>query len=105
MRLRATILAFLLFSCAFGVAGKGCFATTIASTDYVDSKIENTGSAIVIQNTSNTPATLSQNPQTTSIQTSSNKEVATIGWTDEYRTSKVKSVSGNNTALVNMWIE
>ena len=109
MRLRATISKFLLFSCVFCVVGgisANAAGTQLASTSYVDSTIQRSGSNVVIKNTgTNSSVTLSQNPQTTNIQTSSNKEVATIGWTDENRTSKVKAVSGGNTSLVNMWIE
>ena len=109
MRLRATISKFLLFSCVFCVVG-GLSATAagtqLASTSYVDSTIQRSGSDVVIKNTgTNSSVTLSQNPQTTGIQTSSNKEVATIGWTDANRTSKVKSGTGSNAALVDMWIE
>ena len=109
MRLRATILKFLLFSCAFGVVGNDCFATTIASKSFVDSRIENTGSAVEIKTTANTPATLSQNPQSAASIIAPNgaraKEVTTIGWTDANRTSKVRSGSSSSTTLVDMWIE
>ena len=109
MRLRATISKFLLFSCVFCVVGglsANAAGTQLASTSYVDSTIQRSGSDVVIKNTgTNSSVTLSQNPQTTGIQTSSNKEVATIGWTDANRTSKVKSGTGSNAALVDMWIE
>jgi len=111
MRLRATILTFLLFSCVFCGFYRGARADTaadtmLASTAYVDSTIQrDAGGNVVIKNTANSSVTLSQNPQTTSVQNSTNKEVATIGWTDENRTSKVRSGSENGTTLVNMWIE
>lgn len=111
MRLRATILTFLLFSCVFCGFYRGARADTaadtmLASTAYVDATIQReSGGNVVIKNTANSSVTLSQNPQTTSVQTSTNKEVATIGWTDENRTSKVRSGSENGTTLVNMWIE
>ena len=109
MRLRATISKFLLFSCVFCVVGgisTNAIGTQLASTSYVDSSIKRESGSLVIQNSANTPATLSQNPQTTGFQASSNKEVATIGWTDANRTSKVKTKSGNSvTGLVEMWIE
>jgi len=109
MRLRATISKFLLFSCVFGVIGgisANASGTQLASTSYVDSTIQRSGSDVVIKNTgTNSSVTLSQNPQTTNIQSSTNKEVATIGWTDANRTSKVKSGTGANAALVDMWIE
>lgn len=111
MRLRATILTFLLFSCVFCGFYRGARADTaadtmLASTAYVDSTIQrDAGGNVVIKNTANSSVTLSQNPQTTSVQSSTNKEVATIGWTDENRTSKVRSGSENGTTLVNMWIE
>ena len=111
MRLRATILTFLLFSCVFCGFYRGARADTaadtmLASTAYVDSTIQrDAGGNVVIKNTANSSVTLSQNPQTTAVQTSANKEVATIGWTDENRTSKVRSGSENGTTLVNMWIE
>lgn len=111
MRLRATILTFLLFSCVFCGFYRGARADTaadtmLASTAYVDATIQReSGGNVVIKNTANSSVTLSQNPQTTSVQNSTNKEVATIGWTDENRTSKVRSGSENGTTLVNMWIE
>ncbi len=109
MRLRATISKFLLFSCVFcAVCGNFAMAadTQLASTSYVDSTIKRESGNVVIKNTgTNSSVTLSQNPQTTTVQTSSNKEVATIGWTDANRTSKVRSGGENGTALVNMWIE
>jgi hypothetical protein len=111
MRLRATILTFLLFSCVFcgfyrGARDDTAANTMLASTAYVDATIQReSGGNVVIKNTANSSVTLSQNPQTTSVQTSTNKEVATIGWTDENRTSKVRSGSENGTTLVNMWIE
>ena len=106
MRLRATILEFLLFSCVFCCVGGVAHADTrLASTAYVDSTIERSGAgAVEIKNTAGSPVTLSQNPQTTTIQTNSNKEVATIGWTDANRTSKVRS-GQSGTTLVDMWIE
>lgn len=112
MRLRATILTFLLFSCVFCGFYRGARADTaantmLASTAYVDSTIQrDAGGNVVIKNAANSSVTLSQNPQkTTDIQTSANKQVVTIGWTDENRTSKVRSGSENGTTLVNMWIE
>lgn len=110
MRLRATIAKFLLFSCVFCVIGgntTNAAGTQLASTSYVDSSIKRESGSLVIQNSTTTPVTLSQNPQTSSnnLQALSNKEVATIGWTDQNRTSKVKSGSGSNAALVDMWIE
>ena len=111
MRLRATILTFLLFSCVFCGFYRGARADTaadtmLASTAYVDATIQReSGGNVVIKNAANSSVTLSQNPQTTSVQSSTNKEVATIGWTDENRTSKVRSGSENGTTLVNMWIE
>ena len=111
MRLRATILTFLLFSCVFCGFYRGARADTaadtmLASTAYVDSTIQrDAGGNVVIKNTANSSVTLSQNPQTTRVQSSTNKEVATIGWTDVNRTCKVRSGSENGTTLVNMWIE
>lgn len=111
MRLRATILTFLLFSCVFcgfyrGARADTATGTMLASTAYVDSTIQRDASGNVVIKNTNSSVTLSQNPQATDIiQTSANKEVATIGWTDENRTSKVRSGSENGTTLVNMWIE
>lgn len=104
MRLRATIFKFLLFSCLFCCFSGVARATELASVSYVDSRVEQANDKVIIKNTSSTPVTLSQNPQTTNIQTSSNKEVATIGWTDTNRTSKVRN-GQNGTTLVDMWIE
>jgi len=112
MRLRATISTFLLFSCVFcgfnrGVRADTPSSTMLASTAYVDATIQReSGGDVVIKNTTtNSSVTLSQNPQTTAVQTSTNKEVATIGWTDTNRTSKVRSGSASSTTLVDMWIE
>lgn len=107
MRLRATILKFLLFSCVFCCIGNVANATTnteLASVAYIDASIKRNSNGIEIQNTTNSPATLSQNPQTTAVSTTS-KEVATVGWTDANRTSKVRSGGATGTTLVDMWIE
>lgn len=113
MRLRATISKFLLFSCVFCVVC-GNFAmaadTQLASTSYVDSTIKRESGNVVIKNTgTNSSVTLSQNPQSSNnliaSGSSREKEVPTIGWTDANRTSKVKSGTGANAALVDMWIE
>ena len=111
MRLRATISTFLLFSCVFCSFNRGVRADTagdtmLASTAYVDATIQReSGGNVVIKNAADSSVTLSQNPQTTSVQSSTNKEVATIGWTDTNRTSKVRSGSASSTTLVDMWIE
>lgn len=104
MRLRATIAKFLLFSCV--VCGSSAMATELASTSYVDSSIKRVSGNVVIQNTgTNSSVTLSQNPQTSNNLDTSSMKVTTIGWTDANRTSKVKSGTGSNAALVDMWIE
>ena len=106
MRLRATILKFLLFSCAFGAVAGDCFATTIASKEFVDSRIAPVSNNLEIKNTTSNPhVTLSQNPQTSATVNTSSREVATVGWTDTNRTSKVRSGSSSSTTLVDMWIE
>lgn len=105
MKLRVTILKFLLFVCVFCcVSSIAVAATKVASVAYVDSSIKRNSNGIEIQNTTNSPATLSQNPQTTAVSTTS-KEVATVGWTDANRTSKVRSGGASGTTLVDMWIE
>lgn len=109
MRLRATISKFLLFSCVFCVVcGNSAMAadTQLASTSYVDSTIKRESGNVVIKNTgTNSSVTLSQNPQTSNNLDTSSMKVTTIGWTDANRTSKVKSGTGSNAALVDMWIE
>lgn len=108
MRLRATILKFLLFSCVFcGVSSMAFADTKLASTAYVDASIQRNSStgAVEIKNTAGSPVTLSQNPQTSNTVNTSSKEVATVGWTDTNRTSKVRSGSASSTTLVDMWIE
>jgi hypothetical protein len=109
MRLRATISKFLLFSCVFCIVGgisANAAGTQLASTSYVDSTIQRSGSDVVIKNTgTNSSVTLSQNPQTSNNLDTSSMKVTTIGWTDANRTSKVKSGTGANAALVDMWIE
>lgn len=107
MRPRATIFRFLLFSCLFCCVGGIAGATELASVSYVDNSIQrnnSTGDIVIKNTTANSSVTLSQNPQTSNIQTSTNKEVATIGWTDTNRTSKVRN-GQNGTTLVDMWIE
>lgn len=105
MRPRVTILKFLLFSCAFCcISGLAVADTKLASVAYVDSSIQRNSNGIEIQNTTSSPATLSQNPQTTAVSTTS-KEVATVGWTDANRTSKIRSGGASGTTLVDMWIE
>ncbi len=84
--------------------------TQLASTSYVDSTIQRqSGGGVLIKNASNSSVTLSQNPQSSNnliaSGSSREKEVPTIGWTDSNRTSKVKSGTGANAALVDMWIE
>ncbi len=111
MRLRATILKFLLFSCVFCCVGGVANATDtkLASVAYIDASIQRNSNGVEIQNSANSPATLSQNPQTSTSMIPSGstraKEVATIGWTDANRTSKVKSGTAANAPLVDMWIE
>ena len=109
MRLRATISKFLLFPCVFCIVGgisANAAGTQLASTSYVDSTIQRSGSDVVIKNTgTNSSVTLSQNPQTSNNLDTSSMKVTTIGWTDANRTSKVKSGTGANAALVDMWIE
>lgn len=106
MRLRATILKFLLFSCVFcGVSSFAFAETKLASVAYIDASIKRDGAGSVeIKNTAGSPVTLSQNPQTSATVNTSSKEVATVGWTDANRTSKVRS-GQNGTTLVDMWIE
>ncbi len=110
MRLRAGISGFLLVSCAFFIVNSGCFAaatqsTTIASVSYVDGSIKKTNGAVEIRNDTNKTVTLQNNPTTTAIAASTNKEVATVGWADTNRTSKVRSGGANGTTLVDVWIE
>ncbi len=110
MRLRATILKFLLFSCVFCCVANVAMADTtkLASVGFVEGTIKrNTDGSVRINNSAGSPVTLSQNPQTSgsTMQTASNKEVPTIGWTDANRTSKVKTGTGANAQLVDMWIE
>jgi len=113
MRLRAIILKFLLLSCVFcGVSSSaGATNTTLASVAYVDGTISRDSSGnVAIHNSANSSVTLSQNPQTsnnTIIGSGSarEKEVPTIGWTDQNRTSKVRSGGSSGTTLVDMWIE
>ena len=114
MRLRAIIPIFLLLSCVFcGVNGSAVAATTnttLASVAFVEGTIsrDNSGN-VAIHNSANSSVTLSQNPQTSTSMIPSGstraKEVATIGWTDANRTSKVKSGTAANAPLVDMWIE
>ncbi|MBQ9540149.1 MAG: hypothetical protein IJU89_01870 [Alphaproteobacteria bacterium] len=110
MRLRATILKFLLFSCVFCCVANVAMADTtkLASVGFVEGTIKrDTDGSVRINNSAGSPVTLSQNPQTSgsTMQTTSNKEVPTIGWTDANRTSKVKTGTGANAQLVDMWIE
>lgn len=110
MRLRATILKFLLFSCVFCCVANVAMADTtkLASVGFVEGTIKrDTNGSVRINNSAGSPVTLSQNPQTSgsTMQTTSNKEVPTIGWTDANRTSKVKTGTGANAQLVDMWIE
>ncbi len=113
MRLRATILKFLLFSCVFCCVANVAMADTtkLASVGFVEGTIKrDTNGSVRINNSAGSPVTLSQNPQTsnnTIIGSGSarEKEVPTIGWTDSNRTSKVRSGGENGTTLVNMWIE
>lgn len=110
MRLRATILKFLLFSCVFCCVANVAMADTtkLASVGFVEGTIKrDTNGSVRINNSAGSPVTLSQNPQTSgsTMQTTDNKEVPTIGWTDANRTSKVKTGTGANAQLVDMWIE
>lgn len=82
--------------------------TKLASVGFVEGTIKrDTNGSVRINNSAGSPVTLSQNPQTSgsTMQTTSNKEVPTIGWTDANRTSKVKTGTGANAQLVDMWIE
>ena len=106
MKQRMATFTFLLGLCAFGVMSSACYAAiNVATVKTVDNRITKTNGDVEIQNDTNKTVTLKNNPTTSAITTSSNKEVATIGWTDANRTSKVKNVENNTTTLVDMWIE
>ncbi len=91
------------------VFGGAAFATTpaavVATTNYVDDRVEldTTNNKITVQNSGTVKAELATNSQTTTVSPSST-EIATVGWTDTNRTSKVRSGGENSTTLVNMWI-
>ena len=106
MKQRKAVSRFLSVLFVFGIISGPCFASIgVATVKTVDNRITKVNGDVEIQNDTNKKVTLKNNPSTTAITTSTNKEVATIGWTDTNRTSKVKAVDGNNTTLVNMWIE
>ena len=108
MRRISAICMFALVLGAFGGVG-AAFATTpatkVATTNYVDNRVEldTTNNKITVQNSNSIKAHLATNSQTTAV-TPSSTEIATVGWTDTNRTSKVRSGSENSTTLVNMWI-
>ena len=100
---------FLLSLCVFCGAYSVAMAdttTTLASVSFVEGTIRrDTDGNVLINNGTNSSVTLSQNPQTSNVVDTNSKQVATVGWTDASRTSKVKAVEGNSTTLVDMWIE
>ncbi len=106
MRPRVVVFSFLLVSCMLcGVSA--AFADTlkrVATTNYVDNRIATENGNMVIKNTSTVPVTLSNNVQTTAV-TPASTQVATVGWADTNRTSKVRSGSATGTTLVDVWIE
>lgn len=107
MKSRVTAFKFLLFSCTFCVVSGVCSAADrikVASVGFVEQTIQKSNGAVEIKNNAGKTVTLSNNPTSTAIDTSS-KAVTTVGWTDSNRTSKVKAVDNNNTTLVDMWIE
>lgn len=82
----------------------------IASTNYVDERVvlNSTGNKIIIKNTDQIKAELNVNSQSTDVSTQSSTastEIATTGWVDINRISKVRDGSSSSTTLVNMWIE
>lgn len=106
MRQRVVLFGFLLVFAGFSSAMAAATTNTVIATkNFVDNRIEQTNDAVVIKNTATKPAELSVNPQTTAIQDSGNKEVATIGWADTNRTSKVRSGGVDSPTLVDIWIE
>ena len=107
MKSRVVLFSFLFFSCmlcgenmAFAVVTK-----KVATTNYVDTRIQrdNSGNITINNATNGTTVTVANNPSTQNITTNS-KEVATVGWTDSNRTSKVRD-GQSGTTLVDMWIE
>lgn len=98
-----------VFALVFGMVCGAAVADDvkrIASTNYVDERVvlNSTGNKIIIKNTDQIKAELNVNSQSDAVSTSST-EIATVGWTDAYRTSKVRDGSSSSTTLVNMWIE
>ena len=106
MKSRVILFSFLFVSCMIcGLDGAFAAATkTVATTNYVENRITKTNGAVEIQNDSGKTVTVKNNPTASALSTTSNV-VTTVGWTDSNRTSKVKSVEGNTTSLVDMWIE
>lgn len=108
MRLRVVIftslLVFGLFAGVRGVFAAAQEKTTIATVSLVNSYVQHDESGgILINNKDNSSVTLSQNPQISDV-TPESTQVATVGWTDANRTSKVRS-GQSGTTLVDMWIE
>lgn len=105
MRQRVVLVSFLLVFAGFSSAMAAATTNTVIATkNFVDNRIEQTDSAVVIKNTATKPAELSVNSQTTAV-TPASTQVATVGWTDTNRTSKVRSGSATSTTLVDIWIE
>lgn len=108
MRPRVVVFSFLLVSCMLcgvGTAFAAGAGAKIATTNFVDTRIQrDTSGNITINNsTSGSKVTVANNPSTSNITTNS-KEVATVGWADSNRTSKVRDGQSGST-LVDMWIE
>ena len=107
MRLRVIISVFLLLSSVFSgnSFATGSANTVIATTSFVEDSIKRNGDgSLLINNSTNASVALSQNPQTSAV-TPSSTQVATVGWTDTNRTSKVRSGSSTSSTLVDIWVE
>lgn len=105
MRQRVVLFGFLLVFAGFSSAmADETTNTVIATKHFVDNRIEQTNDAVVIKNTATKPVSLSANSQTPDVNTGST-QVATVGWTDTNRTSKVRSGGVDSTTLVDIWIE
>jgi hypothetical protein len=105
MRQRVVLVGFLLVFAGFSSAMAAATTNTVIATkNFVDNRIEQTNDAVVIKNTATKPVSLSANSQTTAV-TPASTQVATVGWADTNRTSKVRSGSATSTTLVDIWIE
>lgn len=104
MKSGVMLCSFLLVLCTFCGGAVAAGNTRIATTGYVENRIVKSSGAIELQNDANNVVTVKNNPTASGLDTNS-KTVITVGWTDTNRTSKVKTIDGNSTSLVDMWIE